>query len=279
MNDRIFLSHKGANKAIVTPYYSALSAAGFAPWLDTHDMLAGTNADRGIKKGFKESCAVIFFITSSFKDETYLKDEINYAKEEEREKGDRFAIISLVITEPCKTDKPIVPDLLRQYIWIEEDNHLLSLSKIIKALPIRLGRPRWIMEIDPDDLDASLRNVKGKIELPKNDDIVPPLLCSVSGNVVGYNQQPLYLFTGDNDRYWPSARIVPTPEGSWTGNVHLGNKNSTGTIRLAAVDPNMAQYIEVYRSQAGHMNHSGMVIPRFPLVLDKITVKVDLTKS
>ena len=37
----------------------------------------------------------------------------------------------------------------------------------------------------------------------------------------------------------------------------------TGTIRLVAVDPNMARYIDMYRNQSGHMNHSGMVIENF----------------
>ena len=59
-------------------------------------MREGTKLDRGIKDGFKEACAVVFFITSDFKDEKWLSDEIDYAKQEEHEKGDRFAIITLV---------------------------------------------------------------------------------------------------------------------------------------------------------------------------------------
>ena len=279
MNDRIFLSHKGANKTVVQSYYRALGAAGFRPWLDEADMPAGMNPDRGIRRGFKDSCAVIFFVTPDFKDEKFLKDEINYAKEEERAKGDRFAIISLILPQPGSAGKPTVPDLLHQYIWINEDNDLTSLAEIFAALPIRLGRPKWRTEPDADELDAVLRSVKGKIESPADGDTVAPRECQVSGVVEAYNQQALYLFTGGAERFWPSAKIKPDPEGRWTGQVNLGDRFPTGTIRLAAVDPNMAAYIEVYRSQAGHMKHGGMQIPRFPVLLDTIMVRVELSKK
>jgi hypothetical protein len=242
-------------------------------------MPAGTNPDRGIREGFKDSCAVIFFLTPDFKDEKFLKDEINYAKEEERAKGDRFAIISLILPHTGSAGEPTVPDLLRQYIWIREDDHLKSLAKVLAALPIRLVRPKWRTEPDADELDAALRSVTGKIKSPADGDTVPPRECRVSGVVQAYNHQPLYLFTGGAERFWPSARIKPNPEGRWTGQVNLGDRFPTGTIRLAAVDPNMAAYIEVYRSQAGHMKHGGMLIPRFRVLLDTITVKVELSKK
>jgi hypothetical protein len=279
MKDRIFLSHKGVNKSIVRPYYHALGAAGFRPWMDEEDMPAGTNPDRGIRQGFKDSCAVIFFLTPDFEDKRFLKDEINYAKEEERAKADRFAIITLIVPQKGSAGEPTVPDLLRQYVWIEEDDHLTSLAKIVAALPIRLGRPKWRTEFDADQLDAALSSVKGKIQTPADGDTVPPRECRVSGIVEEYHQQPLYLFTGGADRFWPSARIKPNLEGRWMGQVNLGDRFPTGTIRLAAVDPNMAAYIEVYRSQAGHMKHGGMLIPRFPVLLDTITVKVELSKK
>ncbi len=45
---------------------------GLAPWLDEDDMVAGSSLHREILKGFKESCAVIFFISANFKDEKFL---------------------------------------------------------------------------------------------------------------------------------------------------------------------------------------------------------------
>lgn len=171
MRDRIFLSHKGADKATVRLYYRALRSAGFRPWLDEEDMPAGINPDRGIRQGLKDSCAVIFFLTPDFKDDKFLKDEINYAKEEERQKGDRFTIISLIVPETNKSGKPNIPDLLHQYVWIQEESHLASLSKTFEALlPIRLRGSTPNTESDPaiphelHHVSLAVRNLKLSIE-------------------------------------------------------------------------------------------------------------------
>jgi TIR domain len=206
---RIFLSHKSTNKPIVREYYDALKAAGFDPWMDEKEMPAGSVIDRKMKKGFQDSCAVVFFITPEFKDEKYLADEVNYAKIEERAKGDRFAIITLVIPHSGK-GKPKVPDLLEQYVWISQDSHLKSLTKILEALPIRAsGKLRWRTEPEPADLDANLRQVKGRIANPKNGISVGPNECKVDGTLTGYNQQSLYLFTGGPDRFGHLPRSFP----------------------------------------------------------------------
>ena len=50
--------------------------------------------------------------------------------------------------------------------------------------------------------------------------------------------------------------------------------NSVGCRR-----PEHGPYLEVYRTQASHMNHSGIIIPRFRVLLDTIAVKVDMSKK
>jgi len=279
VKDRIVLSHKTQNKPVVRLYCDGLQAAGFRPWLDAQEMHAGDSPDEGIIRAFKESCAVVFFLTPEFKVDKFLKDEIRYAKVEEREKGDRFRLISLMVPQNGKPGTANVPDLLKPYLRIEKASHLASLTEIIKALPVRLGASRW--KTEPEEPDAALKRIKGKIITPADNNTVSPGRCRVSGVVAmeTYNQQALYLFTGEADRFWPSARIVPNPEGHWHGEVNLGRSYSTGTIRFVAVDSNLAEYIEVYRSQAGYMKHSGMVIPRFPAGLDRIRVRVSLPKK
>ena len=59
-------------------------------------MDAGSELERAILQGFKDSCAAVFFVTPSFQDEAYLATEVNYAIQEKREKGDRFSIVTLV---------------------------------------------------------------------------------------------------------------------------------------------------------------------------------------
>jgi hypothetical protein len=139
---KIFLSHKGANKPLVRNFDETLRILGFDTWLDEDSMPAGTELERGILQGFKDSCAAIFFITPEFKDENYLASEIDYARMEKREKGNRFAIITLVFKDQ-DGNSGLVPDLLKPYVWKEPQNDLEALREIIKALPIKLESIEW----------------------------------------------------------------------------------------------------------------------------------------
>lgn len=139
---RIFLSHKSIDKPIVMRYYNALKALGFEPWLDEPDMPAGTNLERGIFDGFEKSCAAAFFITENFKDEKYLASEVDYAMLQKREKGNKFAIITLRYPNALP-----VPGLLKQYIFKDVLNDLDGFYQLIRALPIELGQTRWKKDV------------------------------------------------------------------------------------------------------------------------------------
>lgn len=138
---KIFLSHKGVDKALVREYKQTLQLLGFEPWLDEDAMPAGTSLERGILKGFDDSCAAVFFVTPNFTDERYLAAEVDYAIEQKRAKGERFSIITLVLAEDTK--KGSVPRLLRPYVWKEPTNHLQGIREILHALPVRVGEVRW----------------------------------------------------------------------------------------------------------------------------------------
>ena len=134
---KIFLSHKGADKAMVRQYKATLDVLGFDVWLDEDAMPAGTALHRGILQGFKDSCAAIFFITPNYKDEGFLETEINYAITEKMEKGNRFSIITLVYEDNGVCGE--VPALLKTYVWKQPENDLVAIQEIIKALPVKLG--------------------------------------------------------------------------------------------------------------------------------------------
>ncbi len=138
---KIFLSHKGVNKAMVRRFHSILKLMGLDPWLDEDAMPAGTELERGILKGFEDSCAAVFFITPDFKDENFLATEINYALAEKRKKKANFAIVPIVFQ--IDGEKGVVPALLRPFVWKEVTDDLDALEQIIKALPLRLGAPQW----------------------------------------------------------------------------------------------------------------------------------------
>lgn len=135
---RIFLSHKGSDKDKVVDFKDTLELLGYDPWLDDEAMPAGTSVNRGILEGMKASCAVVFFITSSFEDEGYLRTEVDYAVREKHEKGDEFAIITLVLPD-SGGDRAHVPDLLQRYVWKTPGTDLEALREIIRALPAASG--------------------------------------------------------------------------------------------------------------------------------------------
>jgi hypothetical protein len=139
---KIFLSHKSDDKPMVKRYYNALKEVGFEPWLDESNMAAGANLERELLKGFEESCAAVFFITENFKDEKYLATEIDYARIQKREKGKKFAIITLRYSDAAP-----VPGLLKPYIFKNVENDLEGLFELLRALPIELGPVRWKKEV------------------------------------------------------------------------------------------------------------------------------------
>lgn len=138
---RIFLSHKGADKPMVREYKRTLEELGFDPWLDEDAMAAGAELERSILQGFKNSCAAVFFVTPSFKDEQFLSTEVNYAIQEKRAKGNRFSIVTIVFSDG--PTKGVVPDLLKQYVWKEPVSQVEAFREILRAIPIKAGPVQW----------------------------------------------------------------------------------------------------------------------------------------
>lgn len=140
--DKIFLSHKGCDKPKVREFKKTLELLGFRPWLDEDAMTAGVELERAISQGFKDSCAVVFFVTPSFKDEKYLATEVNYAIREKRSKGDHFQIITLCLQDDSG-EQGQVPELVQVYVWKKPQSDLEALREILRALPIALGPTKW----------------------------------------------------------------------------------------------------------------------------------------
>lgn len=131
---KIFLSHKSEDKKVVRRFQRALEAIGYEVWLDEKNLQAGDPLERGILNGFNESCAAVFFITENFKDEKYLKTEIDYAIAQTREKENYFKIITLAFK--TGKEKVAIPELLQSYVWKKPATELDALIEIMKALPL-----------------------------------------------------------------------------------------------------------------------------------------------
>lgn len=142
---KVFLSHKGVDKETVRDFKKTLELIGYDPWLDEDAMPAGAALDRAILKGMQDSCGVVFFITPSFRDEGYLATEVNYAVQEKRTKGDKFAIVTLQMAN-VTDDHGSIPDLLKPFVWKKPTTLLEAVREIIRALPVIPGVVDWRSE-------------------------------------------------------------------------------------------------------------------------------------
>jgi hypothetical protein len=140
--NRIFLSHKGANKPLVKRYYKVLKELGFEPWLDEEDIVAGHTLHRELLGGMKASCAAVFFITPEFRDEKYLAHEIDLAMNERTARSSQFRIITLSIADQDGA-RGTVPEQLKSLVFKEPAFELDALYEILRALPITVQQPIW----------------------------------------------------------------------------------------------------------------------------------------
>jgi len=104
---------------------------------ELRSLKAGDTLHREIADGFDRSCAVIFFVTTQFKDERWLKREVDHAVARKVERGDRFAIISLAF------ENAEVPRPLKEMLWITVKNEVSAVREILRALPVEVGPTRW----------------------------------------------------------------------------------------------------------------------------------------
>ena len=140
------MSHKGVDKEIAIAFKETLDILGYDPWLDEDAMPAGTSLERGLLRGMQDSCGVVFFITPSFKDEGFLETEIDYAIQEKRKKGIKFAIVTLQFVD-ADGNAGEIPELLRSYVWKRPKTTLEALREIVRALPVTRTCVDWRDEI------------------------------------------------------------------------------------------------------------------------------------
>lgn len=159
---KVFLSHKGLDKALVTDFKQTLQQLGYATWIDEDAMPAGTVLERGLLNGMQDSCGAVFFITPSFGDEGYLATEVEYAIRQKRQKGDKFAIVTLQF-EDEDGKVGTIPELLKGYVWKTPKTHLEALREIIRALPVKVSNVSWREGIENV---SQLPEVKSQAEVP-----------------------------------------------------------------------------------------------------------------
>jgi patatin-like phospholipase/acyl hydrolase len=122
--------------------------------------------------------------------------------------------------------------------------------------------------------------LSGQICTPADGSMVDALECSVTGNVRGFSNQRLYLFTGGNGRFWPFGPIKIESNGQWRGKVNVGDRSESATISLVDVrDTWLEDYIRFYREHNTDVRNCGINLTELPTVLDRCSVRVNLSPA
>ncbi len=201
---KVFLSHKGLDKDnLVNDFKDTLRILGYDPWIDEDAMPAGTSLERGLLQGMEDSCGVVFFLTPSFKDEGYLATEVDYAIQQKRKKGNKFAIVSLQFAnKDGKTGA--IPELLKQYVWKKPKTELQALREILRALPIECAAPDW-----RDGIEDVVRTPKPKSTTTELSDEAKALLKTAAigdGSIIHLN------FNGGAHMEAGRQRMIPSTD-------------------------------------------------------------------
>ena len=116
---------------------------------------------------------------------------------------------------------------------------------------------------------------EAKITRPQNGRLVSLGSLAVEGTAKNYHKQILYLFTGNNGKYWPSSRLKPE-NGNWFSSVHVGFDEPNATVSLVKVEKPLEDYIEFYRANAAKLSYPGMQIHDLDKYsIDRIRVNLD----
>lgn len=132
---RLFLSHRGADKEVVREIGRTLELIGVRTWLDESEMPAGTPIARGLGEGMRQCLSVAFFISGQFRDESFIRSEVDAALHEQTT-NPLFRIIPLVLADHGGTDA-LVPTSLRVLRWVSVKD-VSIVRTILHALPPEL---------------------------------------------------------------------------------------------------------------------------------------------
>lgn len=132
-NSKVFLSHKGIDKYLVSEVDAALRTLNLKTWLDRDDLHAGQPLVRGVDEAFEQCSAAVFFISKDYTYSGVIEQEVDRAVHERTLRPTGFTVIPLVLRQHGGTDE-LVPSSLRRLTWKTVDD-VQIVPTIIRALP------------------------------------------------------------------------------------------------------------------------------------------------
>jgi hypothetical protein len=128
---QVFLNYASEDSKRVTQLYDKLLEAGFTPWMDKRNIVAGQHWQKAIKKAIRDSDFVLICIsTTSVRKRGYVQSEIKDVLEIRRGK-----LESDIYPIPVRLDDCEIPESLQDLQWVDLFNSEGDgLEQIFKAL-------------------------------------------------------------------------------------------------------------------------------------------------
>ena len=126
----VFLSHSTKDKDFVRPVNETLNRIGLKTWYDEDKLVAGDYLDYSLNFGVRKSSSIVFFISKNFVFDRFLKQEIEYAINEERER-EFFQIIPILIDNESSKK---IPHLLKRFIAKRAPDKQSAVKIILESL-------------------------------------------------------------------------------------------------------------------------------------------------
>ena len=143
MAAHVFLSYARLDKELVEKLYEQLSAAGFSPWMDIHNILPGEQWEASIRRAIRNAHFILVCLSAnSVNRRGVIQKEIGYALEIQQEMLQSDIYLIPVLLERCD-----LPDHLAGYQavnWFEADGREKLLTALREGLDRRreLGAPK-----------------------------------------------------------------------------------------------------------------------------------------
>ncbi|PWT98894.1 MAG: hypothetical protein C5B51_28225 [Terriglobia bacterium] len=154
---RVFLSYASEDRARVEILYQNLLAAGFQPWMDTHDLMPGEVWSDAIQRGVQSAdCFLACLSPRSIVKDGVLGNEIRTAlgQWERKGRGSKYRLI------PVRLELVQIPQNLALLQWFDlfRDEQWTELAKVIRQVcePKPAPPAKWLRVVELSSLVAAL---------------------------------------------------------------------------------------------------------------------------